>query len=219
MKISKSILLIVIGLTICSVNAQANKTPNSETGEKTTEKIKQPEIVIENKSDYSKKFIDGLKEISYYGKFNLKDNLLVIDDTDTTYFNETPKIGKFITLTGEKKGLKIIINIKRINYTTIDYKIEMFTSGTLKHSQVGHAEIASSFFLGDESDESEKSGVSYYVTEFSELRENDCYTYIRLGYEEGTGSYLLGKLVKNCNGDIHEITLDNFPTLIEKNKS
>ncbi len=215
MKTSKSVLLILIGFTLCSVKAQADKNASSRLA---TENGKQPEIVVENKSDYSKKFIEGLKEIPYK-KFALKDNLLIIEDTDTTYFSETPRIGEFITLTGEKKGLKIIINIKRINYTTIDYKIEMFTSGTLKHSQVGQADIASAFFLGDESDTSDKSGVSYYVTEFSELRENDCYTYIRLGYEEGTGSYLLGKLVKNCNEDIHEIALDNFPTLIEKNKS
>lgn len=214
-KTSKSILLILIGLTLCSVNAQADKNASSGLA---TENEKQPEIVVENKSDYSKKFIEGLKEIPYK-KFALKDNLLIIDDTDTTYFSETPKIGKRFVLAGEKEGLKITVTVKRINYTTVDYTIEMFSSGELKHSQVGQADIASAFFLGDESDESDKSGVSYFVTEFSELRENDCYTYIRLGYEEETGPYLLGKLVKNCNGDIHEIALDDFPTLIEKNKS
>jgi hypothetical protein len=39
---------------------------------------------------------------------------------------------------------------------------------------------------------------------------------IRLGYEEAISPYLMGKLKKNCNGQIMDITLDNFPTLIEK---
>lgn len=217
MKTSKSVLLILIGLTLCSVKAQADKNASSGLA---TENEKQPIIVVDNESDYSKKFIDGLKEISHYKKFMLKKNVLIIEETDTTYFSETPKIGERYVLTGEKDGLKISVTVKRINYTTVDYTIEMFSSGgELKHSQVGQADIASAFFLGDESDESDKSGINYFVTEYSESRENDCYTYIRLGYEEETDPGLLGKIIKNCNGDIQDIDLDNFPTLIEKNKS
>lgn len=216
MKISKSIVLIVISLTLCNVKAQADKNPISESGVKTTEEKKHPEIVIENSANYSKAFIDGLKEISYYKKFKLKSNLLIIDDTDTTYFSGTPKIGEQYVLTGKKEGLKISVTVKRINYTTIDYKIEMVGSGKLKYSQAGQADMASAFFIGDESDTSDRSGVSYFPTEFSEIQENDCYTYIRLGYEEQTGPYLLGKLVKNCNGDIYDIDLVNFPMLIEE---
>jgi len=201
------------------MNGQTDKSSNVGSAVKATDAELQPIIIVDNESDYSKKFIDGLKEISHYKKFTLKKNVLIIEETDTTYFSETPKIGERYVLNGKKDGLKITVTVKRINYTTVDYNIEMFSSGELKHSQVGQADIASAFFLGDESDTSDKSGVSYFVTAYSESHENDCYTYIRLGYEEETGPYLLGKLVKNCNGDIHEITLDNFPTLIEKNKS
>lgn len=212
MKTLKSILFILVGLTLYSVQAQADKNTNSGL---TEESEKQPEIVVENKSDYSKKFIEGLKEIPYYKKFTLKDNLLIIDDTDTAYFSETPKIGKRFVLTGEKEGFKITLTVKRLNYTTIDYKIEMIGTGKLKHTQSGQADMASAFFIGEESDESD-SGISYSPTEFSDIREDDCYTYIRLGHEEETGPYLLGKLIKNCNDDIHDIDLDNFPMLIEK---
>ena len=210
MKTSKSLLLILIGLTLYSVKAQDNKNASSGLA---TENEKQPEIVVENKSDYSKKFIEGLKEIPYK-KFTLKDNLLIIDDTDTTYFSETPKIGKRFVLTGEKEGLKITLTVKRLNYTTIDYNIEMAGTDKLKHSQSGQADMASAFFIGEESDESE-SGISYSPTEFSDIREDDCYTYIRLGYEEETNPYLLGKIIKNCNGNIHDIDLVNFPVLVE----
>jgi hypothetical protein len=39
---------------------------------------------------------------------------------------------------------------------------------------------------------------------------------ISLGKEEESGNHLLGKIIKNCNDKIKDITLDNFPTLIEK---
>ena len=41
----------------------------------------------------------------------------------------------------------------------------------------------------------------------------------RLGKDESFRegkTQLLGKLIKNCNGEIQEIELDNFPTFIEK---
>lgn len=215
MKLVKSILIVLIGFISGNVHAQVHKNVNSEPVGKKAEK-RQPEIIVESKSDYSKGFIDGLKEIPHHKKFTLKNNLLIIEDTDTTYFSETPKTGKQFVLTGEKEGLKITVTVKRKNYTTIDYKIDMVGAGELKHSQSGKAEMASEFFIGDESDTSDRSGIGYFSTEFSEIRENDCYTYIRLGYEEETGPYLLGKLIKNCNGNIHDIDLDNFPMFMEK---
>jgi len=142
--------------------------------------------------------------------------LLLINNKNTSYFSETPKIGKQIVLTGRKGNLAIALTVKRTNYTTVDYKIEMVEFGKTKRFQSGKADIISSFFFGAESDESEKTGFEYLVTEFTEYKDKDCYTYIRLGYEEETGPYLLGKLKKNCNGKIMNMDLDNFTTLIEK---
>ncbi len=178
------------------------------------QKTKETEIVIKNKGDYSAKFIQGLKGLGYE-KFELMDSVLLINGTDTAYFPEIPKIGKQIVLTGIKDNLAVVLTVNRFNYTTIDYKIEMVEFGKEGHIQSGQADIISSFFFGAESDESEKTGNVYFVTEFSEFREEDCYTYIRLGYEEETEPYLLGKIKKNCNGEIMNLNLDNF-SLFEK---
>ena len=187
---------------------------NIEKNEVSLNKIK-TEIVVKNKSDYSENFIQGLRELGYE-KFELKDSLLIINGKDTSYFPETPEIGKEIVLTGRKENLAIALTVKRINYTTVDYKIEMVEFGKTSHNQSGKADIISSFFFGTESDQSEKTGNEYFVTEFTEYKDKDCYTFIRLGYEEETGPFLLGKLKKNCNGKIMDIDLDNFITLIEK---
>lgn len=185
-----------------------------EKNEVSLNKIK-TEIVVKNKSDYSENFIQGLRELGYE-KFELKDSLLLINGKDTSYFPETPEIGKEIVLTGRKENLAIALTVKRINYTTVDYKIEMVEFGKTSHNQSGKADIISSFFFGTESDQSEKTGNEYFVTAFTEYKDKDCYTFIRLGYEEETGPFLLGKLKKNCNGKIMDIDLDNFITLIEK---
>lgn len=187
---------------------------NMEKNEVSLNKIK-TEIVVKNKSDYSENFIQGLRELGYE-KFELKDSLLLINGKDTSYFPETPEIGKEIVLTGRKENLAIALTVKRINYTTVDYKIEMVEFGKTSHNQSGKADIISSFFFGTESDQSEKTGNEYFVTAFTEYKDKDCYTFIRLGYEEETGPFLLGKLKKNCNGKIMDIDLDNFITLIEK---
>ncbi len=117
-----------------------------------TNKI-ETEIVVKNKADYSENFIEGLKELGYE-KFVLKDSLLIINGKDTAYFPKAPNIGKQIVLTGRKGNLAIALTVKRINYTTVDYKIEMVESGKTSHNQTGQADIISSFFFGAESDES-----------------------------------------------------------------
>jgi hypothetical protein len=228
---TRNIFTLLIALTIMACNNSATESnaisattdtiitvsvdsPNMNKNEVTFEKTK-TEIVIKNKDDYSEIFIQGLKALGYE-KFELTDSLLIINNKDTAYFPETPKIGKQIVLTGRKDNLAIALTVKRINYTTVDYKIEMVEFGKTSHNESGKADIISSFFFGAESDESEKTGNGYFVTEFTAYKNNDCYTFIRLGYEEATGPYLLGKLKKNCNGQIMDIDLENFTTLIEK---
>ncbi len=179
------------------------------------EKSQETEIIVKHKSAYSENFIQELRELGYE-KFELIDSLLIIEDRDTAYFPAIPEIGKYQVLTGRIDDLTIAVSVERQNYTTINYKVEMVEFGNAIHLESGQADIGSAFFYGAESNTSERTCLSYFVTEYSDYKEGDCYTYIRLGYEEQTGPYLLGKLIKNCNGQLSEITLDNFPTLIEK---
>lgn len=171
---------------------------------------KETEIVIKNQADYSEKFIQGLKELGYK-KFELIDSLLITDNKDTIAFSQTPKIGELRVYTGRLDNLAIALTVKRINYTTVDYKIEMVDFGKTSHNQTGKADIISSFFLGTESNEDERTGDRYFVTEYTDNRENNCCIHIRLGEENE-----LAKVIKNCNGKIKDITLDNFTTLHKK---
>lgn len=174
---------------------------------------KAPEIKVKNAADYSETFLSGLKAIKGYGDFELIDSLFLINKTDTVYFPGFPGIGAYLVFTGRKEGLAITLSVKRINYTTIDYKIEIKESGKANRTQTGQADIHPGFFLGAEMDENETTGIAYFVNEFIDSGENDCVTSIRIGEDEGEG---LCSLLKNCNGERQDFGLDDFPVLRRK---
>lgn len=171
-------------------------------------------VIVKNKSDYSEKFINGLKKMNGFGDFKLTDNLLILKNKDTIEFPNRPEINKQIVLTAIKENIAIALKIKRINQVSIEYIIEMTEFGKSSFESNGIAEISSAFFLGSESDIYEATGTSFLSTSYQN-ESNECYTYIRLGTQD-RNSYLLGKIIKNCNGKIKDINLENFPTLHEK---
>ena len=199
----KNILRILIGLTfVPSIHGQ--NVDNKEVP------INNTEIVVKNNAAYSEHFIQGLQELGFQ-KIELIDSLLIIDNKDTVLFSRTPKIGESRVYTGKKGNLAIAVTIKRINYTTVDYRIEMVEFGKANHTQTGQADISSGFFFGPESNIDEQTGVGYFVTEYTDNRANNCATHIRIGDENE-----LAKIMKYCNGKIKDITLDNFVTLHRK---
>jgi hypothetical protein len=199
----KNILRILIRLTfvssVYSQNVDKNEVPSYNT-----------EIVIKNKADYSEHFVKGLKELGFQ-KIELIDSLLIIDNKDTVLFSDTPKIGEARVYTGKQGNLAIAVTVKRSNYTTVDYQIEMVEFGKTSHTQSGQADIISSFFFGPESNINEQTGEGYFVTEYTDNRADNCATQIRIGDEND-----LAKIIKYCNGEIKDITLDNFTTLHKK---
>lgn len=125
----KTILRILIGLpfvtSIYSQNVDKNEVPTNDT-----------EIVIKNKAAYSEHFIQGLKELGFQ-KIELIDSLFIIDNKDTVLFSDTPKIGESSVYTGKQGNLAIAVTVKRSNYTTVDYQIEMVEFGKTSHTQIG----------------------------------------------------------------------------------
>ena len=220
------IFLILFTLASCQTN-KSDKTEVSISDEVKTEKIDsvEPEIkqldstnensiFIKDSSDYSISFLNAMIN-SGMDNVSLVDSFLILSPTDTVTFPQIPEVEKKTTLTAKKDELAIALTIERINQTTIDYKIEMVEFGNASYNYEGQADLIPRFYFGAETDESSLSGISYLSTEFSS-NQDSCYTYIRLGKEEDSGPYLLGKIIKNCNGKIKVIGLDDFPTLVEK---
>lgn len=186
---------------------------SSKQSNESDEQIDSP-ISVKDSSDYSPNFLKEMEQTEMK-QVSLADSFLILCQTDTIIFPQTPEIGKKILLTAVKDKLAIALTIERINQTTIDYKLEMVEFGNTSFNSQGQADLSPYFYLGAETDESSLSGVSYLSTQFND-NQDSCYTYIRLGKGEESGPYLLGKLIKNCNGKLKNIDLENFPTLVEK---
>lgn len=193
---------------------QINLFKQKDDLEKTVHQKHDGQIFVKDSSHYSTSFLNAMEK-SGMKNVSLVDSFLILGPTDTVTFPRTPQIGKRTILTAKKNELAIALTIERVNQTTIDYKIEMVEFGNISYNYKGRADLNPRFYFGAETDESSLSGLSYLSTEFSDSQDS-CYTYIRLGREENSGPYLLGKIKKNCNGKIKDIGLDNFPTLIEK---
>ena len=204
----KSILFILLVLLLTNCKNESGSQQEIDTGNYIFE--------VKNDSDYDGKFLEGLKK-QKLAQVILDGNSLTIDGELIT-FPEYPKMGKPTTLIGKKEDLSINLTVNRKNQTTIDYTITMMETGKGLIKFKGEATIAPTFYLGLESDESNISKLMYTIDEYLASDDDDYYIAIRLGKEEEEelGNQLLGKLIKNCNGDVRDIDLDDFPTLMEQ---
>lgn len=194
------------------ISEQTAEKQDQENTEQLIESEKIKNLIITNKADYAQNFIEDLRQ-QPIGEVTLDGNKFIFDGVEAT-FPEYPAMNKYTVLTCKKGELAIALKVKRINQTTIDYEIEMVEFGKASKTTEGQATIsATSMYLGSESDENERSGISYEAYEYVDTKD-DCYTYIRLGKDDES-PYLLGRLIKNCNGKIQDIDLD-FGMFIEK---
>ena len=149
-------------------------------------------------------------------RVELKKGMMILNLIDSIYFPEVPKLNQRINFTGRKENLAIALTVKRINYTSIEYRLEMVEFGKANKTTNGIADLGVFFFLGSETDKYELTNEGYFSTEY--LTEKDsCYLNIRIGnLEDSIDKPLLAKIIKNCNGELMDIDLNNFPTLREK---
>lgn len=168
---------------------------------------------IDDESMYSQIFIGSLRKNKQLQNIQLADGLMILDQNDTTYFPEIPEIGRSLTFIGMTNEIEISLAIRRINYTSIKYNISMHSEQHPTAQTQGVADIGAYFFLGSESDTDDETQANYFSTEYAHTYDT-CYTYIRIGnVEESNKKTLLAKLVKNCNGAMADLDLENCPTL------
>lgn len=166
-------------------------------------------------SMYDRRFIEeteDLRKHSTYNDFQFLDEQLIINRKDTFLFPALPEMHDRFFMTESKDGVRALLMIERVNFTSIDFKIWL-DKGSLQHTSEGRATLLSGFFLGKETEEFR--GKSYPVSEFSyHSEDNDCFAYIRIGKDDRGGYF--ATLSKNCNGKFPDIMAKDFPALWEK---
>jgi len=208
--------------SILNIKSKENKekqTQKTEIKDKkpiTTRPEKLAKLLIDDELQYSKNFISFLRKVNGMEIIEFKGGLMILNQKDSINFPEIPEINKKMVFTGRKQNLTIVLIINRINYTSIEFKLEMVDFGKTSKTETGVADLGGFFFLGSETDTDEITNVSYSSIQYSTTTDS-CYTNIRIGNKEDSPEKsLLAKIEKNCNGEIMTINLDNFPNLREK---
>jgi hypothetical protein len=212
----KSGLLIIILTTLvysCGQNSDSGKNSNSLVNNQKSNSINDTNssIIIKDSSFYSVSFLKSLEPQKAHWKFYLDSDKLIFNNLDTILFPNMLPLNKVIFLTGKKGDLSIILSVKRILISTIDYKIEINKNNNPLITKSGSADLSPYFFMHSKTDEIDSTR---YSSESFEYWDNngDFLTSIRIGKDRDNN--LLGKV--ECKLNALEINLDNCPTLIEK---
>ena len=169
-------------------------------------------LIIKDKTKYSEEFLSKLKSFTYSYNYQLLDSLLIVGQLDTAYFPTVLPLKKPRKLSGRSKDTRYDLTLSRINYTTVYYRLTIYKAGKLSSNQKGHADIGTGFFLGFETDEDEKTGISYGSTAYSN-QTTDCILSIRIGKNEM--QKLCAKVTRQCKDKTKDIQLDDCPTLYQ----
>jgi len=159
-------------------------------------------------------------ERNYGWKFGIMESKLVRGVIDTALFPRffKPLDSLPIVLKATKDNLYASLTIQRKSNALIHYKLELIEFGQANYVGEGVAKIDAGAFKAYATDPwtVDTPVTGYLCAEYTD-RQKGCLTYIRIAGEAiKDGSPLLAKIQKNCNGKIREITLEDFPVLVEK---
>lgn len=152
------------------------------------------DVSIEDSCDYSKIFLQNLKNSKLedlYKSINLKDSLVILDNKDTVYFPERPKLKKMYFLKSSNRMWVSELRVERINQTSIEYMVAYTDRLGYRIEEKGIANLNPSFVLGSEIDD--VNGIAFAANEYSES-DGKRFISIKLGVEDNSDSLLMGRV-------------------------
>jgi hypothetical protein len=220
-QLSTYIGLIFILVTIqCS--RKANDSPTTETIHSNltaTDTVKKQDnqdqkrnviLIVKDSTQYSKRFLAGLRDYGPGQKFELTDDEIVADGYRKTKIIQLIPKGKTVVLRGQKNNKKYELRLQRIDYTSISYEF-LFTDKNGKLSEQGIGEIRSDFMLGSGMDEDDR-GIGFGIScEYWTNDSRKMLSSIRLGVVDQ-------KIVGRINGVEKDFESQEAPFLKSEQK-
>lgn len=168
---------------------------------------------VENLHDYDWEFLEQLMP-NRKEQWHLVDSMLIDGEGDTAFFPIDPPKGKRFVLTGRTGERVVALTVERINYTSIEYRLEFVEFGKSSFTESGTATLHPRFYLGAETFENTYNGTGVIANQFTDIRDAFEVT-IKLG-RDGETPYLLGEVQYNTYDSVNSNPLEGFPTLVEK---
>ena len=192
-----AIIFILIGLTALSQEEQFIKISNGSVS-----------ILVKDTSDYSAEYINELLNWRLSDTYILnQDSLIVSRGFEYGLFDTGLKENKKYSFEGTNEEMTINLDVRRVNFSTIEYQIEI-TKGDVSETLTGTAHGGVSI-LGAESDEDDKTGASYFCSEYSNNWKHSS-VLLRIDSEDSDKAKVI------VSGGL-DVTLNSCPTLRLKN--
>lgn len=179
-------------------------------------------ITVVDSSDYTPRFLHSLeqdlKNPDYSNlKVLLDSNRMIVEqfsEGESILASYPKELNKPYKFTARKENIAVALSVEKLNQVAIKYKLEIAEFGKGNYHKQGVAEIKGCIPIGMESEISPITGDLVFVDEYFD-RTDSCFLSIRIGKDD-EAPYLFARLLSNCNGDMIEISRDNFPILREK---
>jgi hypothetical protein len=133
---------------------------------------------VKDSTQYSSDFIQELRTLdSQYDSVRLIDNNLIINKKDTLSIPINLPLDKHVIYLSTKGNDKYIVDLKRINFTSVDYEFRIND----KIEKAGRATMGAGFLFFGQETSSESNGKVYALIQFFDKK--DCLIYIGVKFE------------------------------------
>ncbi len=191
-----TILFFLIGFTTTAQNDQFVKMSRDSLT-----------LFVKDTSDYSKEYLEELLNWDLSKTYTLNRDTLIVNGGfgyglfDTGLKKDRPYIFK-----GANDLMTINLVATRVNFSTIEYQIELKKGSELNtFNGKAHGGVS---ILGSESDTDDKTGESYFCSEYSSNWKHSK-VIVRIDSEESNKATII------IHDNIH-VTLESCPTLVLK---
>lgn len=174
-------------------------------------------VFVKDKSKYSKAFLTGLNAMKSpnYSSIKLIDNVIIVDNK-TTKFPDDLKMNNNYVFKAVKGEQSYLLNVKRINESTLNFEFKLFKKEHLVFTDKGEANIGASFFVGTEMDRDDQFGKGYGEYDAYEYTKelNNCWFIIRIGVGKDAKNKQRATVLFGCKDKTRQaLDLKDCPTL------
>lgn len=177
--------------------------PNSGNPEK-----KDGNLFVHDTTQYSVSFLTTLKEThGEYKSVELHMDSLILDGNrkEAILLPNGLPMNVELVYEGHEKGTDTRMTIKRINYVSVEYKLETFADKKATFMVRGTADLEPTFYFGAEGMEENEKGETITLDNYNDATKN-CPVELSLGSDDIS----LGRFIYACGSDAHDV---NSPLL------
>lgn len=155
---------------------------------------------IKDETKYSQTFLKEFKERhSIYEAVSLIDDTIIVNNDRVGHIiipTDLP-FNQQVIYQKSENGKKQVLNVKRINYSTLEYNYYEETNGQKTNQRQGTADLEPVFYFGAEGTFEDENENVYGMNEYIDSSEKDCWTNIYIG----VGSIEKSQITYGCETD------------------